>query len=159
MSYFSDLDLCRYHRGALDTESWHCSLVAIGWLERDSEYSRGVGTTGEFIEQLEFLRQGFESEFSAHSFRGFHECTLCEVNAEKSNLLINSHVNLLIPSKNCVYVAPGRVDHYIEDHGYLPPLEFVNAVMACPDPREPEYDQNLKKANGGHEPPFQRKTW
>jgi SAM-dependent methyltransferase len=37
-----------------------------------------------------------------------------------------------IPTKTLKYVAPELIVHYIEAHSYLPPQEFITAVMACP---------------------------
>jgi len=41
--------------------------------------------------------------------------------------------NLYIPGKNCIYVAPSLIAHYIAVHSYEPPEEFWNAVAGCPE--------------------------
>ena len=38
MSYFRDLELCRYHSGPFDSSNWNCPLLSIGWLERTEDY-------------------------------------------------------------------------------------------------------------------------
>jgi hypothetical protein len=49
--YYEDLELCRYHSGPLDSDSWHAPLRAIGWLERGRPYYRGPVPIG-LVEQL-----------------------------------------------------------------------------------------------------------
>jgi hypothetical protein len=58
-----------------------------------------------------------------------------------------------VPGNQVVFVAPGRVDHYISKHRYLPPAEFIAAVWACPNPCSPEYRKVLRAANADVEPP------
>jgi hypothetical protein len=54
-----------------------------------------------------------------------------------------------------VYLAPGGIPHYIEVHSYLPPSEFVAAVLRCPDCGTNEYRDALRLANRGNEPPLE----
>ena len=37
--------------------------------------------------------------------------------------------------KGVVYAAPELIAHYVEDHGYLPPPEFVEAVRLSQGPK------------------------
>jgi hypothetical protein len=39
-----------------------------------------------------------------------------------------------VPSGDRLYFAPEMIAHYIERHEYAPPLDFVEAVLACPLP-------------------------
>jgi hypothetical protein len=61
------------------------------------------------------------------------------------------------------------IAHYVTEHGYLPPPEFVAAVMACPLPGTEEYlaavapfaNRSSESARSGrsghsHHPPMQR---
>jgi hypothetical protein len=43
-----------------------------------------------------------------------------------------------------LYAAPAMVVHYIEAHGYQPPLAFIDAVIACPVPPDPAYYDALR---------------
>ena len=56
--------------------------------------------------------------------------------------------DLFIPGRGFLYVAPELVVHYMNAHGYAPPAEFCDAVMACPDVDTPAYRKALL-ANGG----------
>jgi hypothetical protein len=41
---------------------------------------------------------------------------------------------IYVPGRsNIVYVAPALVAHYVEKHDYLPPAEFIDALMAFDD--------------------------
>jgi hypothetical protein len=42
---------------------------------------------------------------------------------------------------------PQMVAHYVEGHGYRPPEEFVQAVLACPAQGSPEYASAIAHAN------------
>lgn len=154
MTHFRDLELIRYHNGPCDAEQWHCPLLALGWLERGKPFAIGVCKL-IFIEKLVELREQFKLAFPEFSFRGLHECSMCE----NGGGLNDSHVNLFIPGKKVVYLAPGRVDHYIQAHEYLPPQEFIEAVLSCPDPRSNRYASALINLNLGKRPPLFPERW
>jgi hypothetical protein len=50
---------------------------------------------------------------------------------------------LIIPSTTCDYVAPDLVAHYVEQHEYSPPTEFVTAILACPEQSSEAYVELL----------------
>jgi len=64
-----------------------------------------------------------------------------------------SQENLFVPGTEEVFVTPGGVLHYIEDHSYLPPASFLLAVSRCPDVDSIGYRQALRQANAGVHPP------
>ena len=39
---------------------------------------------------------------------------------------------LWIPTAGAVYVAPAAILHYVSEHSYSPPAQFVLALLACP---------------------------
>src|SRR5262245_15247960 len=47
--------------------------------------------------------------------------------------------NLYVPTPECEYVAPAMILHYVLDHRYRPPDEFLSALEACPSQGSPEY--------------------
>jgi hypothetical protein len=124
--------------------------MAIGWLESGHKFPTG-NVNSSLREKLVSLRDEFvESKFPGTSFRGLHVCSLCK---EGKNLS-ESHINLFVPTRGFVYVAPGRIDHYIEAHRYSPPEHFVDAVIQCPSPASVEYRQLMSAANRGHDAPL-----
>lgn len=46
---------------------------------------------------------------------------------------------LLVPGEGTVYASPELIAHHVEEHGYLPPAEFLRALKRCPPARSPEY--------------------
>jgi len=45
-----------------------------------------------------------------------------------------------VPSGELLYIFPDLTVHYIEQHGYKPPEEFVTAILASPLPDTEEFE-------------------
>ena len=148
--YFEDLSLCYYHRGPCDADEWQAPLLAVGWLEPPHPFPTGE-LLADFAEKLESMIEAARNHYSQYHFRGLHDCDLCGV---RETPPFRSYLTLWIPGKEVVYLAPGLITHYIGDHGYRPPAEFIAAVMACPEYGSPEYRAALQAANGGHPTPL-----
>jgi len=106
---------------------------AVGWLHPDHPYSRGT-ESAEFVARLkEFARLASRSTEALYwgICMGFHTCEFCEKT--------HGHRNFGVPAGDVLFVAPEMVVHYIEQHEYVPPAEFVAAVMASPLPDTAEY--------------------
>jgi hypothetical protein len=132
MTAIRDLDLCE------DLPLDCPSLRAVGWLDRGIEFSQG-SVSGEFFEKLRALcRDPWQPLVAA----GQHQCTLCQYDAPSFGC------NVFVPGNGCVYVAPVGIVHYIASHWYLPPAEFISAVLATPPMRSVQYFKALI-ANGG----------
>ena len=69
-----------------------------------------------------------------------------------------SHVNLFIPGKTEVYLAPAGIEHHIKVHHYQPPADFVSALLACPDPHSSDYRNAINRVNHGVEAPLYREN-
>jgi hypothetical protein len=111
---------------------------AVGWLCSDHPFTRG-SVPAEFLARLrEFVRLAGDSAKALYfpAFGGFHTCELC---GEFHDIR-----NLGVPAGEVLYVAPGMVAHYIEQHGYAPPADFVDAVMASPLPATAEFRATAK---------------
>ena len=93
--------------------------------------------------------------YSHYGFRGVKDCSLCLAAHLPSPGPIWSQENIFVPSSDVVYVVPGGIVHYIVAHSYLPPAEFVEAVLQCPDLRSDEYQDALRAANQGSAPPLE----
>ena len=143
---FRDLEPCTYSSGsACHDASWSCPLRAIGWLEFPFVlYTRGRVSPG-VLDRLSELRDRCRL-FSNATFRGWHTCSLCR---RSSDALEDSSCNLFVPGDGAVFIAPGRVDHYVQKHHYRPPTPFLDALDRCPDPWSPEYLDALRIAHGG----------
>ena len=108
----------------------------IGWLENGHNYP-----TGQVDEQTLFnLRKCLViAERAALKYKGFHYCDFCskgdwtsrpKITFEGKELFLGSN-EIWLPSANApelIYSAPNLIYHYIVEHGYLPPDEFLEAV-------------------------------
>ena len=106
---------------------------AIGWLHPDHPYTKGE-VCAEFLSRLkEFVAHCRQSANALYfgAFGGFHTCEFCG-----KALGIG---NFGVPSGDLLFVAPEMVVHYIQQHGYCPPAEFVGAVLQSPLPDTEEY--------------------
>jgi hypothetical protein len=116
-------------------------VVSIGWLSSTSSYPRGRPT----IEVVDALGQLLSSHRVLKT-RGYHECEFClwrrpwrqspltyETRSGKKITLGSAEI--WVPSSNSavIYAAPDLIYHYVKEHRYLPPSEFVNAVLTARD--------------------------
>ncbi len=154
MTHYYDMELCNYHDGAFDYNNWNCPLLTIGWLEKGKNYTKGSNFPFDLRDRIAFLRFAFSEKFPSILFRGYHECSLCKLDINHDATLYHSHVNLFVPDEKNVYVIPGRVDHYIEEHNYQIPNEVIKAIMNCPDPRTDDFKNLVKKVNNNSSSPL-----
>lgn len=151
MAHYADLSPCDYFR--FDTEG---KLLAVGWLEPDQPYTTGK-VDQEFLDALAAM---LSDPWRVFTFRGLHDCQCRQFprkpkgfrssdydgRVESGNLTARSgFLNLFVPGKRCVYVAPELIMHYIRVHEYCPPKKFQEAVLACPNMLSTEYLQAIQK--------------
>lgn len=93
-------------------------FVKVGWLDKDKPYTQGE-CPKKFIDKLKKIK------LTMHT-RGWNDCPFCE-NAKSSA----EYYIPILPTKNRKgYHSPEMIIHYITEHNYLPPQEFIDAVMA-----------------------------
>lgn len=114
-------------------------LRAVGWLG-DQVPSSG-DTREECIDGLMLAYEG--EKVVSDGTMGSHNCEICTTKDQHypggisgpvihwrgRDLRLGGHGHYLIRSQNVVYMAPALVLHYILDHHYRPPDEFVEAVV------------------------------
>jgi len=130
MAYYPDLSPYQYRVQKIDP-----LIVNIGWL--DGVHPRTTGNVSEdFIERLWAHCQNYVREF-----RGYHECELCSepawpyIGKRGNEELALGSAEIRVSGKNgVVYAAPNLIYHYVIDHHYLPPEEFIQAVLESPLP-------------------------
>lgn len=138
--YFEDLSPYRYYA---DDNCWYefaddCEfekLLNIGWL--DSNHSFPVGTIDDALFKiLRDLVCCIPKRINIHfaRIRGQHACNLCKAYAKiRCKIGGMRHLGcteLRIPSREqkVVFTSPDMILHYIEEHSYLPPVEFLDAL-------------------------------
>lgn len=126
-------------------------LIAVGWLEPGHDYRRG-DVDGEFVKKLvEILVDPWQPAAAG----GGHPCGFCRLSGGPASFRLADSIasptvelgiaNVWIPADGFLYVAPSLILHYIDAHGYSPPLEFQAAVLACPPMRHMDYFKAILK--------------
>lgn len=121
--------------------------LCVGWLARTHPYTQGEMPV-RFVEQLWI--------FCCNSVLytlGSHKCPFCRGSfygalarrGEEELRLGSAEIRVL--GKGVVYAAPNLIYHYVVEHHYCPPEEFIQAVLEGPLPGSPEYEA-FKKARG-----------
>jgi hypothetical protein len=119
MSYTPDLE---------KTQWWHeinfaysksipdkFTATFVGWLGEDVPTSGQVSKA--LLKKLEWACNNREID---QGCLGEHECEICHNHWDRGEILIKEGETM--------YVSPKMILHYIRDHGYQPPEEFMNAV-------------------------------
>jgi hypothetical protein len=123
-----------------------CSLypelgtLAVGWLDKRHAYNQGE-TSEEFRKRL--------FHFCRHSLlrtRGFHVCEFCQpkprcaayAKLDGQELGMGS-AEIRVVHNGKVYAAPNLIYHYVVEHNYKPPDEFIEAVLHGLSPESAEY--------------------
>ncbi|MBX3083852.1 MAG: hypothetical protein KF716_19615 [Anaerolineae bacterium] len=143
--YFPDMAI---YPNVLDS----ANLRAIGWLDTEHEFSRGA--TPEAV--MNKLRDILLADLDVNRMRGFHICGFCARDTfgdkysptslddfrdymSKSTVylehlgqkkLLGMSEIWLPSSSGVIYASPSLIYHYIEAHRYLPPQEFLEAVIS-----------------------------
>lgn len=120
MTYIQDLTPCTYHRMRINPH------IAIGWLDMSQPFTTGH-TTDEFRQKLEYLTE----RKSVMHYRGWHECQWCPRPSEnRLGPSGNGSIVVKSPVTGKTYEAPVLIKHYVAVHNYLPPEDFIIAVLA-----------------------------
>jgi len=90
---------------------------SVGWLGRVVP-TEGAMSSGVF-EALRALR---ERAFHGCGDLGVHECEICGQYQDSGELWLDAG--------DIRYVVPAMILHYCEEHSYLPPEEFMQALLA-----------------------------
>jgi hypothetical protein len=126
MSWFPEMS-----RQSMVAEGDH--VRAVGWLSSRQPYTRATVPTDFLARLREFVQLSSASADALYfpAFAGLHTCEFCGKDHDSRNFGV--------PSGDLLFVAPAMIAHYIEQHGYCPPMEFISAVVASPLPNTPAY--------------------
>lgn len=91
----------------------------IGWLDSHHDYPRG--SSGE---EFSAILAKMCNETRYHLWRAPLDCSLCK--RQIPGLLM---AEIRVRGVDVVYAAPNVVAHHVTVHDYLPPREFVEAVL------------------------------
>jgi hypothetical protein len=128
--FFADLTPYEYGR---DEPQAH--ILNIGWLSHDHPFSTGP-VSEAFVQMLRRLVAA-----PVNLYRGSHLCEFCP---DPPVFLSPGGLRMIDPPPSTagngeirvvgnagrIYVAPVLVVHYVEEHKYQPPAEFIAAVVS-----------------------------
>jgi hypothetical protein len=100
------------------------AVKSVGWLQGD--YPKGE-TDPKLVEILETYP-------TKNLCRGFHRCEYCE----NEKIATGNGEIWTIGKDGQVYASPKMIIHYIKDHNYLPPQEYIDSVLNGVDPNRDE---------------------
>jgi hypothetical protein len=126
MTFFPDM-------GTITMVAAGSHVRAIGWLDRDHPFCQGNLPPG-FLERLQkFVEKWDESArlLGFGMFAGWHSCEFCADGRGTGDFGV--------PFGDVLFVAPTLILHYVSSHHYLPPADFVTAVMKSPTPGSSQY--------------------
>jgi len=114
----------------------------IGWLDRSYIFSQGTVEPELMTKLWLFCRSPVNETL------GFHECPFCQENSESYLVVEQNGEKIGLGSAEIwvfgregkAYAAPTLIYHYIVQHHYRPPDEFLKALSEGPLPNTPEYD-------------------
>jgi len=108
--------------GHVEETHYGVKMIKIAWLDKGKPYTKGK-CPPEFLEKL-------KKQDPAAYTKGWHDCPFCETRSKETT----SSTQFQWPIKGKTYYdVPFMIIHYIEEHGYLPPQEFIDFVMTLPD--------------------------
>lgn len=131
--FFDDLtkyDYLAKYVQHLDSEREENALN-VGWLDKKYPFKTGE-TSQAFKENLFRLCQD-----PVNQTRGFHHCHFCEnptfgleITRNNIKVVLGSAEIRVKNDKGDDFAAPNLIYHYVTDHKYLPPEEFINSVLS-----------------------------
>jgi hypothetical protein len=108
------------------------NVLNIGWLETPHPFPRNAASE-ELLDAL------FEKCLdTVNQTRGWHDCQFCdvpptlplEVSRSGKNLGLGSAEIRVNAKDGRIYAAPNLIYHYVSEHDYDPPPEFVEALFS-----------------------------
>lgn len=104
----------------------------VGWLSGTEQFARGE-VAPSFLKKLrEIILADGPVNVHVNKMRGRYSCAIsaeCGRPVAGGGAIGLTSSQIWIPSESEYFASPSLIYHYIEEHGYLPPEEFAEAVM------------------------------
>jgi hypothetical protein len=107
--YFEDL-----YREEIKIRNRVITRVKIGWLDTIAPFNTG-DVSSLFLSKLKSLNPSICT-------KGWHTCPYCKNSNSSKQYLIEI-------DKDVYYDVPEMIIHYIEEHQYRPPQEFIDKIL------------------------------
>jgi hypothetical protein len=128
MTYYPDLSPYSHHEGEANTYN-------IGWLDGLHDFPTG-DVPLLFIDRLEVYL-----EHLVHMlYLGGQDCEICD------EAIYTGEIRVFGASGQ-IYAAPSMIIHYVCDHHYCPPDEFIQAVLSNPLPSTTAYKEAARNCS------------
>ena len=106
------------------------NVLNVGWLDRQHPFPKNKASEA-------LLDALFESCFhTVNGTRGYQECQFCsapsfglEVSRKGRKMKLGSAEIRVSGKGGRVYAAPNLIYHYVAEHDYEPPKEFIDALL------------------------------
>lgn len=126
-------DLTSYSRRWGDEFS---SVRMVGWLDEHHAYTRGSVSSNLRAKLLRILFTDYpDHNYHVNKVRSQTPCPFCErkitIEDKDGRTTPLGMSELWIPSESVWYSFPSLLLHYIEQHQYVPPKVFLEAVESC----------------------------
>jgi hypothetical protein len=124
MAYFADLSPYSYIHRKVEA----ANVLNVGWLDGQHEFPKGAVPETLLAKLFTICRKPMNLT------RGRHLCELCATPAsicmaERDGIQIGvGSGEIRVKGLGVEYASPAMIYHYVKDHGYLPPQEFMDAL-------------------------------
>ena len=120
--------------------------LAVGWIQRNDEFTTGATPEGFAGALLEFCRE----PHTVCAVRHRRPCPIC---GEQIAVTVGGQTvdlggaEVRVLGDEEIFAAPDLIYHYVAEHGYRPPPLFVQAVLQGPQPGTPEHRVLVRTLN------------
>ncbi|MFJ1897996.1 MULTISPECIES: hypothetical protein [unclassified Streptomyces] len=132
MAIYSDLSSYSYTNEKMPHG---VKALNVGWLGEGADFSKGNVPEG-FLDAFILLAR----DHSSARMRGFHACSLphedggppypYRVEMGGVKIALGSAEVRVYSESGDLLISPDLLYHYVSDHEYLPPQQFIEAVLA-----------------------------
>jgi hypothetical protein len=144
MAYYPDLSP---EKRPIGKNGLFYEYVQVGWLNIENPYSHGKVSEEFLLSLWDYCRHPVKRA------RGFHTCDLCLPTDFEGLTLVKFREQIIklgdgisfvfTDDKN--YCFPNLIFHYVTEHHYCPPQEFIEAVINSAKPNSKEYETFCEK--------------
>jgi len=99
--------------------------IKVGWLDEGKPFPKWGD---DDFDKLALLILKLEEIGPGVYTKGYHHCPFC------GNHKSSTQFQIRLKDGKTFYDAPNMIMHYIIEHEYLPPQEFIDAVMKYKKP-------------------------
>lgn len=140
-------DLSRYKLNNIELED----VYNIGWLGDAGSFPQGM-VSEEFLMNLwEYYKCPVFStrkKYQNVSLDGYWKFFTAASNDRESELG-SSEIRVIDEEKGVIYASPDLIIHYIVNHNYMPPREYIKAVIEGPKPNSEAYCNMIRNSYKG----------